>query len=81
MSTKENTPEKIDLEAAVAAFKQEFVKEGSIVLDAWADGEFIVVYVDYLNFDETGIPEKMKDVPAPGEYKGHPTVLTLFPRD
>lgn len=66
---------------AVEAFKAEFVKEGAIVLDAWFDGEFIVVYVDMLGFEVEEMAEKLQAVPAPGEYLGHPTMLTVFPRE
>lgn len=65
----------------VENFKAEFVKEGSLVLDAWYDNGFIKVYVDPMRLGDADAQEELRSVPAPGEYQGLPTVLTLFPRD
>lgn len=64
---------------AVAAFKKEFCTEGSIVLGAWFSNGFIQVHINPIGMDER--QEELKKVPAPGEYMGFPTVITLFPRD
>lgn len=79
----EQNKQPVSLDEAITAFKAEFVTEGSIVLDAWAEGEFIQVYVDAMRMTDEDMnpsPELAK-IPAPGEYKGHPTMLTLFPQD
>lgn len=80
--TDKNT-DQVSLDEAVEAFKAEFVTEGSIVLDAWAEGEFIQVYIDGMRMtDEDMNPNpELDSIPAPGEYKGHPTMLVLFPRE
>jgi hypothetical protein len=67
----------------VENFKAEFIKDGGIVLGAWFDegSKFLVVYVDPMRLSDEGVQEELLKVPAPGEYQGLPTVLTLFPRE
>jgi len=77
-SPQDQIPEQGIIDATVAAFKAEFVKEGSLVLDAWWNRGFIVVYINGLEMADR--QEELSKVPAPGEYQGLPTVLTLFPR-
>lgn len=64
----------IDEEAALKAFKAEFVTPGSHVLDAWLSRGFIQYQID---------PDKMVENlgKVPFEYMGVPTVITLFPRE
>ncbi|CAN5231844.1 hypothetical protein BH11CYA1_BH11CYA1_35740 [soil metagenome] len=63
----------VDEEGALKAFKAEFVKDGSYVLDAWLDRGFIQYQIN---------PELLAENlgKMPFEYMGVPTVLTLFPR-
>lgn len=78
MTDQNNDP--LSLDDAVEAFKAEFVTEDGLVLNAWANGEFIVVYIDGMKMTDEDLnpnPE-MDKIPAPGEYEGHPTVLTLL---
>jgi len=65
----------------VENFKKEFIKDGGIVLGAWYDeaSGFLVVHIDPMRMVEE--QEELSKVPAPGEYQGLPTVLTLFPQD
>ncbi len=67
----------------VENFKAEFMKEGSLVLGAWYDEntKFLVVHIDPLRMGDDDVQEERRAIPAPGEYQGLPTVLTLFPRD
>lgn len=64
----------VDEEAALKAFKAEFVKPGSHVLDAWLSRGFIQYHVDPDQF-----AANMGKVPF--EYMGVPTIITLFPKD
>ena len=64
----------VDEEAALKAFKAEFVKPGSHVLDAWLSRGFIEYHVDPDQF-----AANMGKVPF--EYMGVPTIITLFPRE
>ena len=67
----------------VENFKAEFVKEGGIVLGAWYDegSPFLVVYIDPMRMADDDAQAELRTVPAPAEYQGLPTVLTLFPRE
>jgi hypothetical protein len=69
-----NTPTPIDYDAALAAFRAEYIKDGSHVLDAWLDGDFIKYYVDPELFAANLGKVKF-------EYMGVSTVVTLFERD
>lgn len=73
MSAEQNQPKSQD--EILAAFKAEWVKDGSGVLDAWIDRDFIVWQVDLDRLDPPNMPA------VPGEYQGIPTVLTLFAKD
>lgn len=64
----------VDEQAALEAFKAEFVKPGSHVLDAWLSRGFIQYQVDPDQF-----AANMGKVPF--EYMGVPTIITLFPRE
>lgn len=67
----------------VENFKAEFVKEGGLVLGAWYDeaSGFLVVHIDGLRMADADVQEEFAKVPAPGEYQGLPTVITLFPKE
>lgn len=73
MSAGETQPKSQD--EILADFKAEWVKEGSGVLNAWIDRDFIVWQVDLERLDPPNMPK------VPGEYQGIPTVLTLFERE
>ncbi len=73
MSAGQNKPKSQD--EILAAFKAEWVKEGSGVLDAWIDRDFIVYQVDLERLDPPNMPE------VPFEYQGLPTVITLFAKE
>ncbi len=62
----------IDTEAVLKEFKATYCVEGSVVLDAWIRQDFIeyCLSVDGL----------LKN-PVPSEFKGMPTLITLFPRE
>lgn len=64
----------VDPEAALAAFRAQYVVPGSHVLDAWLDRGFIKYHVD---------PDRFADNlgKIPHEYMGVDTVITLFPND
>lgn len=67
----------------VENFIAEFVKDGGIVLGAWFDErtKFLVVHIDPIRMGEEDGQKELLTIPAPGEYQGLPTVLTLFPRE
>lgn len=69
-------------DAVVAAFLSEFSgTEGAIVLDAWwADGS-IHVHVDGSRMNNCKFLDELGKVPHSSEYRGLPTMLTLYGRD
>jgi len=73
-SPAKNTAPAVDHNAVLEAFRAEYVKDGSHVLDAWLEDDAIKYHVD---------PEQFANNlgKIPHEFKGVDTRLTLFPRD
>lgn len=68
------TSSPVDLDAALKAFKAEFVGDNKHVLDAWLDDGFIVY--------QANVESTAEDILAlPNEYMGVPTGLSPFPSE
>lgn len=68
----------VDYDAALAAFRAEYVKDGSHVLDAWLEGPDDDRWIRY-HVDPEQFADNLGKVPH--EYMGVSTILTLFARD